>query len=296
MTENPIQPDVSVEITGESGPEGPSEPRSSGNLVETDLAVETELAFEAEQGETQEPGDADGGDLGRQEEDLVLSINSRQAAISLRDVSFGPDYKGTRNEDLLAGRLLKMARPRLSHIPKLSRLVIDVLVQMQYLHGKKPGGKWNLSFPKSDGTPGVSKVVHGTGNEKLFWDCFAQQLCWVAVSGFTGGGRMQNAVSGKKLKEFVDENLDIYRQAKEILARGECLSACLPAPKQAKALRIHAVQVAEDLDIGWTTTRLARRTTLSTGGFIWLRECIRRTQMRTTTRMTKTWTQPGVAL
>ena len=101
---------------------------------------------------------------------------SRIDMITERDREYGDSYQGTLNQTLLDGGQHTSKRPRRCHIPHLSRLVIDAMVQLNYVDGKKPGGSWTLHFPRTDGEPGFGKVEKNCKVAEKIWNCLSDQV------------------------------------------------------------------------------------------------------------------------
>jgi hypothetical protein len=109
--------------------------------------------------------------------DNVIAVeNTLAAVIAKRDMEYGPDYLGVKNQSFLAGKQFSGQRPKLQNIPSLSRGVAETLSLFRFSAGKLPGGSWNLTFPRMDGKPGVFRSVPNCKKESTFWDCLAQQV------------------------------------------------------------------------------------------------------------------------
>jgi hypothetical protein len=110
--------------------------------------------------------------------DNVLEVeNTLETVIAKRDMEYGADYKGVRNQAFLSGQRFQGLRPKLQNIPALSRGVAESLTMFRFCAGKQPGGSWNLHFPRTDGKPGIARTLPACKNEAAFWDCVAQQVC-----------------------------------------------------------------------------------------------------------------------
>jgi len=109
-------------------------------------------------------------------ENVGVVVYSLATVIAKRDMEYGDDYMGVKNQAFLDGNRYSGQRPRLQNIPELSRGIAESLGMLRYCDGKKPGGVWNLTYPREDGNPGIARSVPGCKNESFFWDCLAQQV------------------------------------------------------------------------------------------------------------------------
>jgi len=137
--------------------------------------------------------------------------------LEARNALYGPHYMGQNNAGFVNGMDFTNKKLCLGNIPWLSRVVVIVMKQLHYTAGKSSAGSWTFYFPRPDGLLGVSRAMPKCKNEKSFWDCLAQQVCFLAVSPFCQWGKMFHAPSGSKFKEFAMEAMELQRDVNKLM-------------------------------------------------------------------------------